>query len=441
MGKLKLKRELGLLEAIFYGIGIILGAGVYVLIGQAAGMAGNSLWLSFAIGALVASFTGLSYAELSAMYPKAAAEFVYVKKAYGSEFWAFIIGWLLIFTGVIAVATVSLGFSGYFFEILNLSKQFQSQVMILVSIALIIFLSFINFYGIKESSNLNILFTTIEVLGLVVVIVLGLSKIITATPLNYFEAPHGLEGILSATTLVFFAYLGFEDVVNISEETKTPKKLIPLALFLSIIITTLIYVLISLSVVNLASWNELAASAAPLALAASNVLGDNAFLFVSISALFATTSTSLILLIVTSRMLYGMAREGSFPKILAKVHPKKRTPYIAVIVAMLLSIVFVLMGNIERVARITSLSSLIAFSAVNLSLIYLRFMQPGMYRPFKTPLNIGKFPLTAFFGVISCMLLMAYFDLELILFCFVILLAGSIFYVVHKIKTSKQGSL
>ena len=439
---MKLRRSLGLFEAVVYGVGVILGAGVFALIGQAAGLAGNSLWVSFLISAFIAVFTGLSYAELSAMYPKAAAEFIYVKKAYGSEFWAFIIGWLLIFTGVVGVATVSLGFSGYFFELLKMSGEFPYYLMIGIAIGLIAVLSFINFYGIKESSKLNIVFTGISFLGLAAIIILGFWKITTTTnPLNYFEAPNGLTGIFSAAALVFFAYLGFEDVVNISEETKTPKKLIPLALLLSVIITTLIYVLISISVINLASWQELAASPAPLALAASKVFGDKAFIFISISALFATASTSLILLIVVSRMLYGIAREGSFPKILAKVHSGRGTPYVAIVVVMLLSMIFVLIGKIENVAKITSLGSLIAFSAVNLSLIHLRFMRPDIPRPFRTPFNLGKFPVTAFIGVVSCMALISCFDLELILFSLAVLLVGGIFFAIHKVRTSKEGSI
>jgi APA family basic amino acid/polyamine antiporter len=438
---MKLKRELGLFEAVAYGVGVILGAGVFALIGQAAGMAGNSLWVSFTISAFIAAFTGLSYAELSGMYPKAAAEFVYVKKAYGSEFWAFIISWLLIFTGVVAVATISLGFSGYLFEILNLPRQFQSQISVLISIVLIIVLSLVNFYGIKESSKLNIIFTSVEMLSLLAIIVLGFWKMSTTAYLNYFEAPKGLSGVFSAATIVFFAYLGFEDVVNISEETKTPRKHIPIALLLSIIITTFIYILISISVINLVGWQELAASPAPLALAASKVLGDNAFLLISISALFATSSTALILLVVVSRMVYGMAKEGTFPKILEKIHSKTRTPYVAAIVVMLLSIFFVFVGNIEIIAKVTSLGSLIAFSAVNLSLIHLRYTRPEIKRHFKTPFNIGKFPLTAFFGVISCMILMAYFELELILFSLGVLLAGSMFFAIRKIRTSKKGAI
>ena len=421
---MRLRRELGLFEATFYGVSIILGAGIFALIGKAAALAGPSLWVSFLISAFVAVFTGLSYAELSAMYPKAGAEFVYVKKAYGSDFWAFLIGWLLIFALVSGVATVSLTFSGYFLGLLKFDLP-----QVLISALFIIFLSLVNFYGIKESSRLNILFTSMVIVGLVSIIFLGFTK-----PLNfsqYFKAP-SLEGVFSAATLVFFAYLGFENIAHISEETKNPSKIVPLALLLSIIITTFLYILVSISVINLASWQELAASKTPLALAASKVLGDKAFILISIFALFATTGTSLGLLVSSSRLVYGMARENSLPKILARVHSKRKTPYFAILITTLLSLLFLLTGGVARIASITSLCALISFCAVNLSLIHLRFMKPELKRPFKTPLNIGKFPLTAFFGAVSCLALIGYFEVELLFFSLVIISIGIIFFLIRK---------
>jgi len=421
---MKLKRELGIFEATFYGVSIIIGAGIFALIGKAAALAGPSLWISFLISSFVSIFTGLSYAELSAMYPKAGAEFVYVKKAYGSNFWAFLIGWLLIFSFVSGIAAVSLAFSGYLVELLKIKVS-----KVLISAVLIIFLSLVNFYGIKESSKLNIFFTSIVIFGLLSIIFLGFTK-----PLNfsqYFQAP-SLEGVFSAATLVFFSYLGFENIANISEETKNPSKTIPLALLFSIIITTFIYVLISISVLNLASWQELAESEAPLAFAASKVFGDKAFALISIFALFATAGTSLGLLISSSRMVYGMAKENSLPKILSKIHSKRKTPYFAIFAVSFMSLIFLLIGSITRIASITSLCSLISFCAVNLSLIHLRFMKPNLKRPFKTPLNIGKFPLTAFFGAVSCIALIGYFEVELLFFSLLIILTGIIFFAIRK---------
>ena len=427
--KLKLKRELGLFEVTVNGVGIILGAGIYALIGPAAGLAGNSLWLSFVIGAFIASFTGLSYAELSTMFPKAAAEYTYVRKAYGGKFLSFLVGWLLVFTGVVSTATVTLGFAGYFYslfgEIISISKNF---LIILTASILIVILSFINFLGIKESSKFNIIFTAIEALALIFIILIGLPYF---GRVNYLETTNGLKGILSGAALIFFAYIGFEDISNIAEEIKKPKKVIPRAIILAILITTLLYVLTSISVVSLVDWRELGNSDTSLALAASKVLGTNAYWLISFVALFATANTALIMMIATSRMMYGMARDKSLPEELTLIHERTRTPWIAAIVVMVFSIVFLFFGKITVVANITSLSMFITFAAVNLSLIWLRYTMPKMKRAFKVPLNVGKFPLLAFFGTLICLFMITQFRLELIVFSSFVIVIGIIVYEVY----------
>lgn len=427
--KLKLKRELGLFEVTVNGVGIILGAGIYALIGPAAGLAGNSLWLSFVIGAFIASFTGLSYAELSTMFPKAAAEYTYVRKAYGGKFLSFLVGWLLVFTGVVSTATVTLGFAGYFYslfgEIISISKNF---LIILTASILIVILSFINFLGIKESSKFNIIFTAIEALALIFIILIGLPYF---GRVNYLETTNGLKGILSGAALIFFAYIGFEDISNIAEEIKNPKKVIPRAIILAILITTLLYVLTSISVVSLVDWRELGNSDTSLALAASKVLGTNAYWLISFVALFATANTALIMMIATSRMMYGMARDKSLPEELTLIHERTRTPWIAAIVVMVFSIVFLFFGKITVVANITSLSMFITFAAVNLSLIWLRYTMPKMKRAFKVPLNVGKFPLLAFFGTLICLFMITQFRLELIVFSSFVIVIGIIVYEVY----------
>lgn len=420
----RLKRGIGLFEATAYGVGIILGAGIYALIGKAAGIAGNAVWLSFVIGAVVSSFTGLSYAELSSMFPKAAAEYVYVKKAYDSKLLAFLIGWLIIFTGIVSAATVALGFAGYFTAILGFP-------IILTAIMLIGLLSFLNFYGIKESSRVNILFTSIEILGLILITLMGLTSF---GKVNYLEMPHGISGIFVAAALIFFAYIGFEDVVNIAEETKNPKKTVPRALILSILITTVLYILVAVSTISLADWRELEKSTAPLAYAASQVMGQKAFSIMSYIALFATSNTVLILLIVGSRMMYGMANDGSLPKILSAIHEKRRTPWIAVFAMMLLSIFFVLLGDIKLVANVTSFGAFMTFSLVNLSLIWLRYKKPGLKRPFKVPFNIGKFPVIGFLGLVSCLIMITQFDLNVVSVGLLILVSGLVVYKLNKEK-------
>src|SRR3990172_2143484 len=207
----KLRRALGLFETTMYGIGIILGAGIYVLIGKAAGVAGNSVWIAFLVAGLIAGITGLSYAELSGMFPKSAASYVYTRHALKQRFVPFVVGWLAIYASVAAAATVSLGFAGYMSVLTGWSQ-------IPIAIVLIAILSVINFWGIKESAKMNILFTSIEILGVLVIIALafGFGHFGYA---DYFEMPAGMTGIFTAAVLIFFAYLGFEDLVNVSEET------------------------------------------------------------------------------------------------------------------------------------------------------------------------------------------------------------------------------
>lgn len=419
--KLKLKRDLGLVEATLYGIGIILGAGIYVLIGPAAGLSGNAVWISFIIGAVVASFTGLSYAELSSMYPKAAAEFIYVKKAYGSKSLAFLVGWLIIFTGVVSAAAVALGFSGYLMKVLNLNIS-----LIIPSIALIAILSFVNFAGIKESSKLNLIFTAVEVVGLILIIALGFSHF---GKVNYFEMPFGFKGVLSAAALIFFAYIGFEDIVNIAEETKSPRKFIPLSIIIAVIVTTILYMIISVVSVSLVDYRELKDAPNALALVASKTaLGENAYFFISLTALFATTGTVLVILVVVSRMIYGMAKESSLPTKLGRVHRRTKTPWLAVIAVMILSMAFVFFEKIEIVANITSLAALITFATVNLSLIWLRYTKPNLERPFKVPLNIGKYPVIPTLGLLLSSFMIFQFDWNLILLGLMVIVIGVIFY-------------
>ncbi len=424
-----LKREIGLFEITSWGVGIILGAGIYVLVGEASGIAGNSVWLSFIIGATVAALTGLSYAELSSMFPKEAAEYIYVRTACGCEILSFIIGWLIILTGTISVSTVALGFAGYFQGLFGFPR-------VLVAVVLIVLLSYVNFSGIKESTRMNILFTLVEAAGLVFIISIGLGSL---GKVDLLEAPSGLSGILSASALIFFAYLGFEDIVNVAEETKNPEKTIPKALILSVLITTCLYVLVASVTVSLADWKALGGTSAPLAFAASKALGENAFTTMSIIALFATSNTVLIMLVVGSRMIYGMANEGAFPRILSKLNFKTGTPFLAILVTMFSSIIFVFLGDLELVASLTSFGAFITFAFVNISLIYIRYRRAELKRPFKVPLNIGKFPITGFLGLLSCLFLILQFNTTVILSGSLFLFVGFILYKLSKTKWSQDS--
>ena len=226
----KLSRELNLWQVTVAGVGIILGAGIYALIGVAAAGAGNAIWLAFLISAIVAAFSGLSYAELTSMFKGDAAEYDYIKKAFNKKL-AFFVSMMILAAGMVSAATVSLGFAGYFIKIVGIST-------IVAALGLIVLMTLINFTGIKESAWFNTVSTFIEFGGLILVIYLGVKNWGTV---NLMEMPTGLPGVFSTAALVFFAYMGFESIIKLREETKNPEKNIPLALIYSIIITSIVY--------------------------------------------------------------------------------------------------------------------------------------------------------------------------------------------------------
>jgi len=414
MGK-ELRRKIGLFGVTASGVGMILGAGIYALIGNAAGVTGNSVWISFLLGAFISSFTGLSYAELSSMIPKAAAEVSYVKEVFKGDLAPFLTGWIIIFTEIVTISTVALGFGGYF-------KGLFGVPIVAGSAILIILLSLLNFVGIEESSKVTIVFTIIEASGLLMIVILGVPYF---GKVNYFEASQGIQGILKASTLIFFAYLGFEDIVNLAEETKDPERNIPKALILSVVVTAIVYVLVAVAVVSIVNWQELGESCCPLAFAASKSLGHNAFLTMSVIALFATANTVLVLLIVSSRMMYGMARDGFLPHSLSKLS-RRGTPWIAILAVMVLPCFVILVGNIGLVAEITNLGTFIIFATVNLSVIWLRYRKPDWKRPFKTPITIAKVPLIPLLGLLSCGLMITQFRIDILALGVVVIFLGII---------------
>ena len=419
----ELKRNMGLFHLTLYGVGLTLGAGIYVLIGEAAGLAGDAVWISVLLGAIVAIFAGLSYAELSSVFPKAAAEYTFVKNAFKSNFLGFIIGWLTAITSVITASVVALGFGGYLAEFIGLP-------IVVSAILLLGALSFINFYGIRESSWTNVIFTIVEAAGLVIIIYIGFT-FATPEPVEYFESPTGMSGIVIAFILIFFAFVGFEDMANVAEEVKKPSKTIPKAILLTIAITGVVYVLVSLAAVRVVSWQDLGTSAAPLASIAERAFGTGGHALLSSIALFATTNTVLITLIAGSRMLYGMSRDRSLPIILSKVHFKTKTPWIAIIGIMLTSMAFAFVGDIVLVANIAVFAIVITFAMVNLAVIVLRYTEPSIDRPFKVPLNIGKFPILPLFGLGMSVYMAFQFELPVVLAGLGIIAAGILFYIIY----------
>jgi len=420
MGGTGLKKDLGFFYVLLSGIGVILGAGVYAIIGKGVAMAGNSVWLSFVIGAVIASFTGLSYAELSSMFSKDAAEYNYTKRAFHRRGLAFLVGMSIILAGLMASSTVALGFAGYLFQLVGLPIAIGAAALLLA-------LAAINFAGIKNSARFNAIGSLIEFSGLFIIILLGIGYI-GKPGMDYLQSPGGFAGTISAVTLIFFAFIGFEDIVNLSEETRNAKKVIPLVLMVALAVCTLLYVLVALSAVSILTPQQLAASDAPLADVAAARMGPLAFPLLAVIALFATGNTALLMLIATSRVIYAIARDRSLPRILSVVHTKRRTPHVAIAVLAALGLAVVFSSSMQFAAELTGVSIFIAYLMVNLAVVKLRFSRPQQRRGFKVPISIGKFPLIPALGALSCIVMLSFFDAKIMLLEAALLAVGYVVY-------------
>lgn len=418
----ELKRDLSLLEITLVGIGNILGAGIYVLMGKAAGLAGNMVWASFLFAGFTAALSALSYMELSSMYPRAGAEYEFAKRAFGERTGLFV-GLLVIYYVAITASAVALGFGRYF------SNIFGGGALI-GAIGLYIVLSLVMVYGIKESARLAIVMTFIELSGLMIIIYVGIPYLGTV---NYFAAPN-LSGVFEASALIIFAFLGFEDIVRLSQETRDAEKTTPKALLIAIFVTVLLYICVAIASVSALDFRVLGISDIPLAEVAAVTFGEKAFILLSWIALFSTMNTVLVVMLGGSRIVYGMADAGSLPKILARVHRKLKTPWTAIFGIACFSSLFVFLGDIATVANIANFMIFIVFFIVNISLIKLRYTDPERRRPFRVPVSIGRFPLFPALGALSSVFLFSQISKEVMLYGF--FLAGiSILMVLLKTRT------
>lgn len=409
----RLRRALGLPEVTLSGVGIILGAGIYALMGEAAGLAGNAVWVAFGISAVMAACTGLAYAELSSMFPRASAEYAYVGRAFGRTA-AFLVGWLILASGVLSAATVALGFGGYISGLAGIPA-------VPAALLLIAGLAAIGVYGIRETALFAIAMTLIEAGGIVFVIVIGIPYL---GSVDYFAMPKGLPGVFQASALVFFAYMGFEEMVKLAEETREPERTIPRALLLALAAAVVLYMLVTVSAVSVLGWEGLAATPAPFAAIAEAALGESAAFIISLVALCATANTSLLLIVATSRLAWGMAGDGALPARLARVHPAFGTPWVAVAAAAAIAAAFTLTGEIAYVANATNFALFLTFALINATVVILRLREPDIPRPFRVPLAVRGVPLVPLLGILFSVFLLLQIEAEIVILGLGILLVG-----------------
>jgi basic amino acid/polyamine antiporter, APA family len=370
-----LQRRLGLALLVLYGVGIVIGAGIYVLIGAIAGHAGRYAPWSFALAGAAMALTVGSYAELATRFPVSAGEAAYVRAAFGSRLVSTLTGLLTILIGIVASATVTLGAAGYI-------AQFVALPHSAIVLGVLVALGLVASWGILESVLLASLFTLIEAGGLVAIIVAGLhaglpvAELLTPPP---FEAAT-LSGIAYASLLAFFAFIGFEDLANVVEEAKVPHRDIPRAMVLTLAISTTLYLAVAAIAVLAVPIDQLAASPAPLALVFRAVAHVSPAT-ISAIAIVATLNTILAQMTMAARVVYGMAKQGDLPGFAGRVHPKTATPLIATALIVLATLTLALLVPFERLAEGTSLATLVVFALVNLALLRLRQRKVHTHAP------------------------------------------------------------
>jgi amino acid transporter len=394
-----LKPVLGPVQLIFYSVGVIIGAGVYSVIGTAAGLAQHGLWLSFVVSAAVALLTAISYAEMATSFPAAGAEYVYVRRAWPKADWlAFGVGAVILIGGAATAATVAVAFGGYL-------RIFLDWPVALSAFLLLAGCTMLNVWGLRESSWVNMLFTSIEVAGLILVIAAAFTFDARSQP----SAPVAPSAVMAGAALLFFVYLGFEEVANLVEEVRNPGRDLPIALFVSLAVTTALYVAVSFAIIALAPPIELAASEAPLASAVAKAW-PGADKLLSAIALFATANTVLITVIATSRLAFSMARDKEIPHVFSSLLSARQTPWVAALLTFAMAAALLPIGSVKLLAEMSSFAALLAFFAVNVVLIVLRYRLPSHKRPFRVPLSIGRMPILPVLAIGSILFLLGHFE-------------------------------
>lgn len=384
IGTTELRRSLSLTLLVLYGLGVTVGAGIYVLIGEVAGRAGMATPLSFVLASFAAGFAALSFGELASRFPESAGEAVYVEAGFRRAWTVPLVGLAVIGVGVISSAAVALGAAAYFTTLVDAPNP-------LVVAALIGVLGALAARGIVESVAIAGLMTLIEIGGLMAIA----GGAVAADPEILFRFPEisasletvAFAGLMSGAVLAFFAFIGFEDMVNVIEEVRNPTRTVPTAIILTLVIAAAIYFVVAAVAVLTVAPDRLAASGAPLAAVAEagGVVPPRA---ISLIAVGAGLNGILVQLVMASRVLYGLGKRGWMPRQFAAVNPRTRTPLAATFTVTVLSIGFALTLPIGRLAEATSVLTLLIFLAVNLSLVLLKLRAPREKSDFSVPLFV-----------------------------------------------------
>lgn len=388
----KLVRTMGLFSLVVYGVGDMVGSGIYGTVGKAAGSLGNAVWLAFLVSMVAAILTGLSYASLASRYPRAAGAAFVTNHAYGFPYLSYLIGLLVTASGLTSMATSTNVFA----------STLQSLIggpWIVLALGFLGFMTLVNFWGLKESMWTNLVCTAVEVGGLLFIVAIGARYWGTIdlfeTSAASFDAQgklisHGLgpSMLLSGAVLTFFSFIGFEDMLNVAEEVKSPERTMPWGIVFALAVVTVLYISVAVTAVSVVDYRVLAKAPAPLSAICEKAapwLPPRTFDFIT---MFAVANTVLINYIMGSRLLYGMARQGLLPAVLGRIHGTRRTPHVAILTLLVLVLVLALSGGqdaVKQLASATALLLLLSFMVVNSALVVLKTRPGEPHGQFEVP--------------------------------------------------------
>jgi APA family basic amino acid/polyamine antiporter len=356
---------------LFFIIGDVLGGGIYARVGRVAGETGGAIWVAFALALLMALFTAGSYAELVGKYPRAGGAGLYAHRAFGHPFVSFVVAFAVVASGIASASALARAFGGDYLSV------FVDLDVVLTALGLVALIALVNLRGIEESVKLNLGFTLVEMGGLLLIVVVAAAALIggDAEPSRAFEFKEGgstLGAALAGAAIAFYALIGFEDSVNVAEETRDPVRTFPKALFGGLAIAGALYLLVTIGASMVVPTDDLAGSSAALLEVIRQGPLDIPVKLFSAIGLLALSNGALINMIMASRLLYGMAHEGVVPRPFTMVLPGRRTPWFAIAFTTAISAVLVATGDLDALADTTVALLVVVFAIVNVCVLVLR---------------------------------------------------------------------
>jgi basic amino acid/polyamine antiporter, APA family len=433
-----LKRGIGPWLLLFFVLGDIVGAGIYALVGEVGALVGGAIWAAFLAAFFLAIFTASSYAELVTKYPRAGGSATYVNNAFRNPFVSFMVAFAVMASGITSACTLTLAFSGDYLA------QFISVPIIGAALVFMVLVGLINFYGISESVRINVILTCVEITGLVLIVVIGAAALAGGhgDPGRAFEFKEGtsvLTALLAGTVLAFYALIGFDDSVNVAEETQHPSRNYPRAIFGALLLAGFVYLLVTFTASMVVPTATLADSSGPLLeVVKAGPIAIPTQLFAAI-ALLAVSNGALINMIMASRIIYGMGDQGVMPTVFSRVHPGRRTPWVSIVFTTVIALlVLIAIGrNDEALALLGSTTVvllLIAFVMVNIAVLVLRQDEVG-HEHFRTP---TIFPILGAVVAAGLLIYQAVSDISVFGLAALLLLLGAILYGVNLLVMRSQ---